>query len=133
MPPAPKRESQRRRRNKVEPATRAPSDGTVYGEPLEGEHSEQARRFWEALRTSGQAQFYEPSDWAVAELIVVAIDSFIARPSAMMLASLNSSMSALLVTEADRRRAKLELDKTAPAPVVDDVAELDDFRLRLAN
>lgn len=133
MPPAPKRESQRRRRNKVEPATRAASDGTVYGVALEGEHSEQAQRFWEALRTSGQAQFYEDSDWAMAELIVVAIDAFIARPSAMMLASLNSAMSGLLVTEADRRRAKLELDKAPAAPVVDDVAELDDFRLRLAN
>lgn len=133
--PVPKRKSQLRRQNVTEPVTTAVSDGAVRGYELPGEHSEQAARFWMALRTSGQAQFYEASDWAMAELILIAIDAFVARPSAMMLASLNSALSNLLVTEGDRRRARLELERQ---PVVEpdadsDVAELDEYRQRLAG
>lgn len=133
--PAPKRASQRRRQNKTEPVTQAVSDGAIHGPALEGEHSDQARRFWEALRRSGQAQFYEASDWAVADILLLAIDAFVARPSAMMLASLNSAMSNLLVTEGDRRRVRLELDRAPVKTPADgsDVAELDEYRRRVAG
>src|SRR5690606_33995541 len=97
----------RRRKNKTEPVQRAVSTGEVFGEPLDGEHTEQAYRFWEALRTSGQAQFYEPSDWAAARIVVDAIDAFVKKPTAVMLAAINSAMASLLVTEGDRRRARL--------------------------
>lgn len=133
--PAPKRKSQLRRKNVAEPVESAVSDGSVYGPELPGVHCEESARFWEALRTSGQAQFYEPSDWAMAELILIAIDAFVARPSAMMLASLNSALSSLLVTEGDRRRARLELEREQPAaPDADtDVTELDEYRRRLSG
>lgn len=134
--PVPKRSSQRRRRNKEGAVETVVATGDVHGEPLAGEHSELAVRFWDGLRHSGQAQFYEPSDWAVAELIVFAIDSFAAKPSAMMLASLNSMMSNLLVTEGDRRRVKLELEREDPSSDEDDgseVARLDEYRRRLTG
>lgn len=131
--PPPKRSDQRRRRNKTEPIDQAISDGGVRGPELPGHHCDVARRFWEALRHSGQAQFYEPSDWAAAEVLVAAIDAFMDRPSAVLLASINSGMSNLLVTEGDRRRARLELEKPAPPEVTTDVARIDEFRRRLES
>lgn len=132
--PPPKRSTQRRRQNKVEGLEQAASDGLVRGPELVGEHSAQGRRMWEALRRSGQAQFFEPSDWAQAELLIMAIDSFVERPSAMMLASINTMSGTLLITEGDRRRARLELER---APVdtgpVDDVPDLNDYRQRLSG
>jgi len=108
-----------------------------YGRELDGEHSAMAKRFWEALRRSGQAQFYEESDWAAAELLVVAIDSFVRKPSAMLLASINSGMSSLLVTEGDRRRARLELEREGGGGEGDDdagdVTKLDEYRRRLSG
>src|SRR5690349_10598768 len=95
--PPPKRDAERRRRNiRDADTTYVVSDGVVRGPELEGEHSEVGVRFYEALRRSGQAQWYEPSDWAMAELVVMAIDSFSAKPAAMMLASMNSAMANLL-------------------------------------
>lgn len=131
--PVPKRSSQRRRRNKESQPQIVTADGTVYGDPLEGEHSEQAQRFWKALRNSGQAQFYEPSDWAAAELIVLAVDAFVAKPSAFMLTALNSAMGNLLVTEGDRRRVRLELERDLAPAVDDDVTSLNEYRARLSG
>lgn len=130
----PKRESQRRRRNKVEPSDHATSDGVVRGPDLEGEHSPIAHRWWQALRRSGQAQFFEPSDWAQAELVVTAIDSFAAKPSAMMLQTIDKMSGSLLVTEGDRRRVRLELERQDPAAASEDDADvswIDDARNRL--
>lgn len=131
--PPPKRSSLRRRSNKVEGLTRAVADGQVRGPGLPGQHSPMARRFWKALRASGQAQFYEPSDWAYAELVVEAIDAFVKKPSAMMLASINSAMASLLVTEGDRRRARFELERPEPEPesVDEQVPRLEEFRRRV--
>ena len=82
------------------------SDGAVRGPVLTGEHSDLGRRFYEALQRSVQAQWYEDSDWATAELLVAAIDDCVKRPSAAMFAAINVGMRGLLVTVADRRRAR---------------------------
>lgn len=133
--PPPNRKAQTRRRNKSTiPVVTAASTGEVVGYDLGGEHSDQGHRWWEALRTSGQAQFYETSDWAHAELVVLAIDTFVKKPTAMMLASINQMSSVLLVTEGDRRRARVELEK-APVPEAEspDVSELAEWRTRLSS
>jgi len=131
--PPPKREDQRRRRNKTEPVTKAVSDGLVRGPDLVGKHKAASVRFYEALRRSGQAQFFEPSDWAYAQDIVcTAIDAYIEKPSAMMLQSLNSAMSSLLVTESDRRRLRVELEQ-ADVEETGDVSDIDVWRRRLES
>lgn len=108
----PKRSTQRRRRNKSDgPVTNAVSDGEQRGPDLKGAHCAIAKRWYAALRVSGQSQFFEPSDWAAAELVAVAIDTFVEKPSAMMLASIQSASASLLVTEGDRRRLKVELER----------------------
>ncbi len=128
--PVPKRSDQRRRRNKTA-TTKATADGEARGPRLIGRHSAVATRFYEALRRSGQARFYEPSDWAAAELAVLAIDQFVKKPSAMMLQTVQSLMTNLLATEGDRRRVHLELERAAAGPTGDPaVALLDEFRRR---
>lgn len=119
--PPPKPEHLRRRRNKPDvPTVRGVSGGEVRGPALTGRHSSLGKRFYEALRRSGQAQWYEASDWSAAELLVAAIDEFAKKPSAAMLAAVNVGMRGLLVTEADRRRARIELERR-----VDPVSEQD--------
>lgn len=128
--PPPKRSDQRRRRNQVDVES-ATTDDEVRGPALTGTHSAVGKRFYEALRRSGQAQFFQPSDWAAAELTVLAIDNFVKKPAAMMLASIQHSMSSLLVTEADRRRLHLELERPKPAEDGDGgVSWLDSARQR---
>lgn len=92
-------------------------------------------RFYEALRRSGQSQFFEPSDWSyAAEIVCTAIDTYASKPSAMMLASINSAMSSLLVTEADRRRVRMELDRAQPDDEeAGSVSEIDEWRRRLGE
>lgn len=116
----PKPSSQRRRRNKpaIEETT-VEAEETVRGPALKGRHSAMARRWWEALRRSGQAALFEPSDWSAAELVVVAIDAFAKEPRASMLAAINAAQSGLLVSVGDRRRLRVELEH----PEVDENAE----------
>lgn len=129
--PPPKRSSQRRRANKVE-VDRASSDGVRRGPDLVGDHSDEALRWYEALRRSGQSQWFEPSDWAAAELVVLAIDEFVRKPSAFMFGQLMSAQSPLLVTEGDRRRLRVELER-GDAEETADVVDADVWRRRLAS
>lgn len=68
-----------------------------------------------SLRESGQAAFYQPSDWAVAryaaELMSRVLDCSERGPNGQLVAALNSVMSSLLTTEGDRRRARMELER----------------------
>ncbi|WHM30189.1 hypothetical protein OH540_09160 [Streptomyces sp. BPPL-273] len=86
-----------------------------------------------SLRESGQAAFYQPSDWAVAryaaELMSRVLDCSERGPNGQLVAALNSVMSSLLTTEGDRRRARMELERKKPAGQSDaDVTVLDDYR-----
>jgi hypothetical protein len=71
-----------------------------------------------SLRKSGQAAFYQPSDWAVAryaaELMSRVLDCSERGPNGQLVAALNSVMSSLLTTEGDRRRARMELERQKP-------------------
>jgi len=132
--PVPKRSDQRRRRNKSH-VEKAVADGLNRAPELVGDHSEVAVRFWEALGRSGQAQFFQPSDWAQAELVVLAIDEFVRKPTALMFQAVTSAMSNLLVTEGDRRRLRLELERepSGSEEDADGVTWIDDARNRLRS
>jgi hypothetical protein len=136
MAPIPKPPGQRRRRNRpaIDP-TVAESDDERRGPRLIGRHCAVARRWYESLRRSGQSAWYQPSDWAFAEIVCCAIDGFVAEPRAAMLTALVKAHSALLGTEADRRRAQLFL---TPAEREEDreaanLAFLEDARARLRD
>lgn len=132
--PPPKRSDQRRRANKTEGLEKAiTSEDQEYGRSLINTkaHTALGRRCWEAARHSGQAQFYEATDWWTVELLVHSVDAYMQKPRAGMLASIQALMTSLLFTEGDRRRARLELEREAPVEEAPDASNLDEYRRRL--
>jgi hypothetical protein len=107
-----------------------------------------ATLWFESLARSGQSVFYTNSDWAAAYVLAESIsrelnpqpvvdeDGHVTMvsypPKGASLAAWLKGMTALLVTEGDRRRAALELVRPDPAEGVPaDVSELDEYRQRL--
>lgn len=151
--PTPKRSDQRRRSNTPaagEP-TFAPAGEDVVVPQGDPDWHPVALRWFESLEPSGQSHFYEPSDWATAYVIAESISrelkpqplvigrgedaqiEWVAQPpKGASLAAWLKGMTALMVTEGDRRRAALELQ----APPQDDeggadVSRIDEIRNRL--
>jgi len=125
-----------RSKNEKDSITKAPS-----GAPADLPDLPEPSPLWDpiatdwylSLRESGQAAFYQPSDWAVAryaaELMSRVLDCSERGPNGQLVAALNSVMSSLLTTEGDRRRARMELERKKPAGRSDaDVTVLDDYR-----
>jgi hypothetical protein len=151
--PAPKRESQRRRRNKGDlDVTRSDGASDVQAPEADEDWHPVAVQWFERLKASGQVVYYEPSDWGLAYVLAenlsrqlkprfVGIDEISGvKMEAELpingagLSALLKGMSQLLVTEADRRRASIELDRPAPGALDQkpgEVSHLDDARSRL--
>jgi hypothetical protein len=115
----PKRTENLRRRNTPEggPVTHAPAGAVVDAPEPDARWHPIAHRWYAALAHSGQARFYEPSDWATAAYVAEGMSRSLAAPeriSGQMFAAVNSAMSNLLVTEGDRRRVRMELDRQEP-------------------
>lgn len=137
--PVPKRSTERRRRNKPEGAevTSVPvAEQTVECPPADESWHQIARDWYDSLAKSGQAVFYEPSDWATARYVAEAMSRGLqqSRFSAQLFAAVSSAMTELLTTEGARRRARLEIerggkDEGKPA----DVTALDDYRAALGS
>ena len=108
--PVPKRSEERRRRNKVAGLERA--DAVVSVAQPEPPESLQGAglAFYRSLASSGQAKFYTDSDWQVALLCAETIELFRATGRASLLTEVRGMFSQLLVSEGDRRRARLELE-----------------------
>ncbi len=125
-----------RSKNEKDAITKAPS-----GPPVDLPELPDPSPLWDpiatdwylSLRESGQAAFYQPSDWAVAryaaELMSRVLDCSERGPNGQLVAALNSVMSSLLTTEGDRRRARMELERKKPAgPKLASVSPLDSYR-----
>lgn len=149
--PPPKRSSQRRRRNK--PAEGEPDQAagaaTVPVPDPDPEWHPAAVMVWESLQQSGQAAFYEPSDWAAAFVLCTSISREL-KPQPLVVASgkeagiewvemppkgaalsaWQKAMTSLMMTEGDRRRLRLELQRPGQDEEAPDVSQLDEFRRR---
>lgn len=109
-----------------------------------------ALRWYTSLAGSGQSEFYEESDWALAQLVAESISrdlnpqvvgvtdegEVIMERIPIKGASLSAylkSMTALMVSEGDRRRAGIELKRVAPEPEVEDpkVTSIDKYKAKL--
>jgi hypothetical protein len=109
-----------------------------------------ARDWYRSLAKSGQQEHYQQSDCATAYLIAESISRDL-KPQpigvhpetgeAVMatipmkgasLAAYLRAFTALMVTEGDRRRARVELERGQPQPD-ESVPNLDDFRDRLSG
>lgn len=149
--PVPKRADQRRRRNvPAKSTTKAPSKTPTVWKPPAADRTWPAivQRWYNSLAQSGQSEFYEPSDWSTAAIIaesmsrefkpqqMVLADGKIVKverpPRAAAIAAWLKGMTALMVTEGDRRRLSMELHGTVEdSEEAGDVAWLDDARSRL--
>ena len=134
--PIPKRPSDRKRRNEpdIKP-TEIKVAGQVLQPPPDSQWHPIAKRLWEAMGESGQARFYEPSDWAVAYSLMDDLTYLktMTKRSGQMLAVIMSSLSSLLLTEGDRRRLQLELNRATPGGGEDGqkVVVMDKWKQRL--
>ena len=108
----PKHSTQRRRRNKDGRPEAIEVGRAVSKAPLlrSGRHP-LAANWPNALIDAAQSRFYQPSDWATAQLIAEAIDEFAQTRRAALLDTILRGSSVLLVTEGDRRRMRLELTR----------------------
>lgn len=130
--PPPKRSSERRRRNKESKPTEGKAAPEVKKPPAANDWHPIAKRWFDSLADSGQSDYYEPSDWAMAYVVaesisrdlkpqVVAVPEKTGEPVfekvPMKGASLSAylkAMTALMVSEGDRRRAGIELKRPDP-------------------
>ena len=110
MPPLPKREDQRRRRNLAPPTDHAPTGAVVVPSTPRGWHP-LARDMFNALKVSGQSAFYAQSDWAFAKVICARMSQLLAdgSTSGSAWAPVDAGLARLMATEGDRRRMRLEL------------------------
>lgn len=133
--PVPNRSDQRVRRNKPDvPIDKVVSIGAVTVPPLDLPSPHPlVRDLYESLQHSGQAKFYEPSDWQYARIALHFADQLLksSRPSAQLLVTVNQMLSSLLVSEGDRRRVRLEVERNQGTEDAQVLQVADLFRQRL--
>lgn len=136
--PVPKRSTERRRRNK-ESKTETVTALTekVEQPPADSKWHPIALEWYESLASSGQAKFYEPSDWIFAKYVAEAMSRNLRAPktkfSSVLFASVCSGMSDLLTTEAARRRVRMEIERSDASEEPASVTAIADYRKRLSG
>ena len=133
--PIPTRSDQRRRRNvRDDQIHRAAGAAAVPVPPADESWHPIAVEWYESLAKSGQSALYEPSDWSTARYVAEAMSRNLAasRFSAQLFAAVMAASTSLLVTEGDRRRLRIELERSQEvAEEAPDVSWIDDARARL--
>lgn len=135
--PIPERSDRRRRTNIPEGVQVTQAAGAEVVVPPDADETWHAvaTRWFDSLKTSGQSAFYEDSDWATAYLIAESMSRELHTgepPTGAALAAWLKAMASLMVTEGDRRRARLELERPSAEEVPADVDDLAEYRARLA-
>lgn len=114
--PVPKRESQRRRRNKSSDGlatVRAVGAPKVKAPNVKPGWHPLMKEWYRSLKVSGQAVFYQPSDWQTAQLLCHVMSEALNGEEpvkASLLAEFNRTAASLMTTEGERRRLRLELE-----------------------
>lgn len=118
--PVPKRDEDRIRRNK-ESEDGLTTKSFSMDDDVEIPHAyffnHEVNEMWLALRISVNVKYFEPSDWAYALWVFRQMDTTYnnasnGRPiSAKLIEVYDGMLSKLLLTEADRRRLKIEANR----------------------
>lgn len=145
--PIGKRDEERVRRN----APESPTDtvqviGAVSIPELgdmsyEGETHPLIEEMYEAIKQSAAVKYYEPTDWQFARLTLYTLNQeliaarHMGKPiGAMKLTAINQMLSSLLLTEGDRRRVRLEVERNTGTPTAGKVVDMTDMlKQRLAQ
>lgn len=145
--PIGKRDEERTRRNKPDTPTETISMiGTVEIPDLGdmsyfGETHPLIEDMYESIKQSAAVKYYEPTDWQYARLTLYTLNQELiaaqnhGKPvGAMKLTAINQMLSALLLTEGDRRRVRLEIERnTGNSPTGTVVDMTDMLKQRLAQ
>lgn len=136
--PIPKRSEARRRRNKPVNKVKSAKGAEEFKIPGEDRSWHPiAKKLWRYTRRSGQVRFYEPSDWAVLYSLCDDISYYkkANKRSGQMLASIMSALSSLLLTEGDRRRVQIELQRGGSEGDAESsaVADMEAWRRKLSG
>lgn len=133
--PVPERSDQRRRRNK--PAGGLGIDAVAAVGVVEQPDPDPmwhplASDWYTSLAESGQARYYEPSDWQTARVWAEVLSRQLSggRISAQMIAAWSGGATELLTTEGARRRMRMEIDRSEPDTEAEDarVTVLDRYK-----
>lgn len=132
--PTPNRSDQRVRRNKPKvPIQKVTAIGVIPIPDLcitddLGVHP-LVNDLFQSLKDSAQSKYYEPSDWHYARLALHFVNRLLwsSRPSSEMLATVNSMLTSLLMTEGDRRRVRLEIERKPPGEIGQQEATVADM------
>jgi hypothetical protein len=136
--PVPKRSSERMgHRTK---AQRAATEKVALDAPLVAQPPADsawhpvAHDWYVALAASGQAVYFEPSDWAAARYLAGVMTENLAasRFSAQLFSSVWTAMNDLMTTEASRRRLHLELERESIKGQSRSTIAIADYRAKLA-
>ncbi|MEU8782642.1 hypothetical protein [Streptomyces sp. NPDC048637] len=75
-----------------------------------------AKRLWDSLKQSGQADFYQQPDWAPAYSLCEELSYYkkAGKRSGQMLQTIYSAFERSLVAEGERRRVRIELHEPEP-------------------
>lgn len=89
-----------------------------------------AHKLWDSLKGSGQADFYQSSDWAFAFSLCEDLSYYkkSGKRSGQMLQTIYSAFERLLVTEGDRRRVRIELQEPEPETTSASVLAIADYK-----
>ena len=145
--PIPKRDEERIRRNIPDNQTDKISViGAVHIPELGdvshlGETHSLITEMYEAIKQSASVKYFEPTDWQFARLTLHTLNAELiyarnnGKPvGAMKLSAINQMLSALLLTEGDRRRARIEIERAPQDAAGGRVLDVTDMlRQRLAS
>jgi hypothetical protein len=138
--PAPKPQSQRRRANKPESQGEAETVTAPAADERPSELGFEAhpivQDLWDVLGTSAEAKFYSAADWQRVrlELLFASKTLLSDRIGAQAWTAIQSGLSELLISPADKRRAGIEMKPPSADPDEEAaVAQLDDYRAALKS
>lgn len=112
--PVPKRSTERRRRNKSSVVETVKVDAPASAVPAANPSWHPIAGDWYAsLVESGQAIYFEPSDWQAARFVAEVMSKNLKqkRFSSVLFAAVWAAMNDLLTTEASRRRVRMEIER----------------------
>lgn len=111
--------------------------GAVEQPPPQDHWHEIAKNWYESLAESGQAIYYEPSDWAAAQYAAEVMTRNLnsGKFSAQLFGSVWTALQDLMTTESSRRRLRLELERNSAANTEKSAAAivLDEYRGRITG
>jgi hypothetical protein len=144
--PVPNREDdlardRKRKGSEQVPVTRGVMYPVVVPDPDPNWHPI-ALMLWQGLTTSGQREFYQNSDWAFAWSLCEDLSRYkepltdkegneYFKRSGQMLQTIYTAMDRLLVTEADRRRVRIELHEAPSEEASASVTAIEEYKRAL--